>query len=252
MRLRVITATSSTAILCMLLTGRGQFTAAFMLKIRVEMNKILTYAIGSTWLWIATIALAGCSLLSPVPDKSKYFVVTPTAPGTSASQINQGITRGLVLGLGPIKLPDYLNRTEIVTRIEPNQLQLAENDHWAEPLKDNFTRVLSQNLSTLLGTQQIVNFPWYSSTHIDYQIIVTVDRFECDNQGTARLAARWSINDPVSERILNRNDADLTAPCSGDVDQGVAGLSQTLSALSGQIAMAMSQVAATRRPPDME
>lgn len=210
--------------------------------------KHLTYLLNLTGLWIVAFALAGCALLAPIPDQSRFFLLTPMAPGETGSQINQKNTSALVLGLGPIKLPDYLQRDDIATRVESNRLQFSENDHWAEPLKNNFTRVLSQNLSTLLGTQQIINFPWYSSVRIDYQIAITVDRFECDAQGNGRLAARWSINDPASGRILDRGDSDLSAPCGTSVDQGVAGLSQALGGFSRQIATAMAQVSAARRP----
>ncbi len=206
--------------------------------------KHFTHRLNFTGLWIVAAALTGCTLLSPVPDKSRFFLLTPLAPGEAGAPVSQQNTRGLTLGLGPIKLPDYLDRSEIVTRADSNRLQFSENDHWAEPLKNNFTRVLSQNLSTLLGCQQIVNFPWYSSTHIDYQIAVTVDRFECDGQGNARLAARWSINDPTSGRMLDRGESDLSAPGGAGTDQRVAALSQTLGSFSRQIATAVAQVSA--------
>jgi uncharacterized protein len=203
-------------------------------------------------LCISAIALAGCTFLSPVKDTSKFYVLTPAAAEGGGSQASQASTAGLVLGLGPIRFPDYLDRSEIVTRIEPNQLQMSENDRWAESLKDNFNRVLSQDLSNLLGTQQIINFPWYSTTHVDYQIAIIVDRFECDNQGSARLAARWSIADPVSGRILNRHDADLNVPYGGSIDQCAASLSQSLGSFSQQIATAVTQLSATRRSESTE
>ncbi len=208
--------------------------------------KHLTYAPNLTVLWILAAALAGCTLLSPVPDKSRFFLLTPTAPGEAGAPVSQQNTRGLVLGLGPIKLPDYLDRSEIVTRVDSNRLQFSENDHWAEPLKNNFSRVLSQNLSSLLGNQQIVNFPWYTSTHIDYQIAVTVDRFECDGQGNAHLAARWSINGPAGGRILDRGESDLSEPAGAGTDQQVAALSRTLGNFSRQVATAVAQVSAQR------
>jgi uncharacterized lipoprotein YmbA len=210
--------------------------------------KHLTYLLNLTGLWTVAFALTGCTLLAPIPDQSRFFLLTPISPGGPGAQVNQGNTSALVLGLGPIKLPDYLQRDEIATRVEPNRLQFSENDHWAEPLKNNFIRVLSQNLSTLLGTQQIINFPWYSSIRIDYQIAITVDRFDCEAQGSGRLAALWSINDPTSGRILDRGNADLSAQCGTSVDQGVAGLSQALGDFSRQIATAVSQVSAAHRP----
>ncbi len=208
--------------------------------------KHLTYLLNSAGLWIFAMGLVGCTLLSPIPDKSRFFLLTPMAPAEAGAPASQAGTR--VLGLGPIKFPDYLDRTDIVTRIDSNRLQISQNDHWAEPLKNNFTRVFSQNLSSLLGTQQIINFPWYSSTHIDYQIAVSVDRFECDGQGNARLAARWSINDPASGRILDRGEADLSASGGAGTDQQVAALSQTLSAFSRQIATAVAQVSVQKGP----
>ncbi len=193
------------------------------------------------------ISVAACSFLRPIPEKSRFFLLTPMAPGDAGAQINQQATRGLVLGLGPIKFPDYLERSEIVTRVEANRVQFSDNDHWAEPLKKNFTRVLAQNLSTVLGTQQIINFPWYSSTKVDYQVAILLDRFECDAQGNAQLAARWGINEPISGRILDRGNSDLHAPCGATVDQAVGALSQTLADFSRQIGAAVAQVSAPRR-----
>lgn len=209
--------------------------------------KHLTYLLNFTGLLTLILTLTGCTLLAPVPDQSRFFLLTPIAPGDAGTPVDQDNTSALVLGLGPIKLPDYLERDDIATRVESNRVDFSENDHWAEPLKNNFTSVLSQNLSTLLGTQQIINFPWYSSARIDYQIAITVEQFECDAQGNGRLAALWSIDDPVSGRILRHGESDLSAPCGSSVDQGVAGLSQALGNFSRQIATTVAQVNAARR-----
>ncbi len=196
------------------------------------------------WMIAVLVSLAACTILTPIPDHSRYFLLTPIA--TAQNAIDQNDTSGLVLGLGPIKFPQYLERSEIATRIAPNQVRFLNDDHWAEPLKDNFTHVLSQNLTTLLGTQQIIQFPWYSSTHVDYQIAITVDRFECGTDGESGLAARWSIDNPVDGHILQGRHSDLKASCGADTDQGVAALSQALGDLSRQIAEAIAQLAARR------
>ena len=139
--------------------------------------KHLRHLVNLTALWLALSALSACSsVLSPVPDKSRFFLLTPIAQ-SDAGSAGQGNTSGLTLGLGPVKFPAYLDRSEVVTRVEPNRVVVSENDHWAEPLKTNFTRVLSQNLSVLLGGSQILSFPWYSSTHLDYQVVIDVQRF---------------------------------------------------------------------------
>jgi uncharacterized protein len=193
-------------------------------------------------LWIVLSVLSACStILKPIPDKSKYFLLTPIAQSDASSSASQN-NGGFTLGLGPITFPAYLDRSEVVTRVEPNQLKVSENDHWAEPLKTNFTRILSQNLSALLGGTEIVNFPWYSSSHLDYQIAIDVERFESDAQGNAVLLAQWSVEDPTTKKVLDRGDANLTAPSGGGEEPAAAALSQTLSNFSRQIATAIRQV----------
>ncbi len=180
--------------------------------------------LNSAWLWTVAALLAGCTLLAPIPDRSRFFVLTAMAPGEAGAPANQAGTRALVLGLGPIRFPDYLDRTDIVTRMGANRLLISQNDHWAEPLRNNFARVLAHNLSSLLGTQQIVS------------------------QGNAHLAARWTINDPASGRILDRGETDLSASGGASTDEQVAALSQTLTAFSRQLAAAVAQTSVQKRP----
>jgi uncharacterized protein len=194
---------------------------------------------------IMAIGISACYLLSPPVNVSRFYVLTAMTGDGTGAPLPSAQTSSLVLGLGPIRFPDYLERNAMVTRIEPNRLLLSETDFWAEPLKDNFTHVLAQNLSTLLGTQQIVNFPWYSSTRTDYQIVVNVDRFECESQAKARLAARWFIENPINAMVLDRGSSDLFGP-GGESDACAAGLSQTVADFSRQLAMAVNQVVESR------
>ncbi|HXR34830.1 MAG TPA: PqiC family protein [Candidatus Binataceae bacterium] len=198
--------------------------------------------------WILAAVLAGCStLLAPIPDKSRFFMLTPITPGESGSPAAQSAPSSLILGLGPIKFPAYLDRTEVVTQVEPNRMEVSETNHWAEPLKNNFTTVLGENLSTLLGTPQIVHFPWYSTTHMDYQLATEVQRFDSDAQGNARLIAQWTIEDPTTKKILDRGESNLTASGASDAEQSALQLSRVLADFSRQLATAIGQVNAQRR-----
>src|SRR5689334_16277143 len=86
-----------------------------------------------------TAVMAGClilvaegTILATNPEKSRFFLLTGIEPGNSVLTGRQN-TRLLVLGLGTIKFPDYLQRSEIAQRIGSNQVQFLDNDHWAEP-----------------------------------------------------------------------------------------------------------------------
>ena len=120
---------------------------------------------------------AGCFSLDPKPDPSKFFSLTSLPRAGQTAQDAAG-TNPLALGIGPIKFPGYLDRQQLVTRISQNRFAVAENDRWAEPLEENFSRVLSQNLSILLQTDRIVAHPWPRSRQPAYQVQVEVLRFE--------------------------------------------------------------------------
>lgn len=198
--------------------------------------------------WILAVVLVGCSsLLAPIPDKSRFFMLTPFTPGEARSPAAQSATSFLILGLGPVKFPAYLDRTEMVTQVESNRMEVSETNHWAEPLKNNFTTVLGQNLSTLLGAAQIVHFPWYSTAHLDYQLATEVARFDCDAQGSAHLIAQWTIENPTTKKVLDRGESNLTASGASDAEQSAAALSRVLADFSRQLAIAIGQVNAQRR-----
>jgi uncharacterized lipoprotein YmbA len=99
-------------------------------------------------------AAAGCGNSEP----SRYYILTPMASSHTA-QAAISDDPELTVGIDPIELPQYLDRAQIVTRTTRNELDFAEFDRWAEPLGDNFGRVLLEDLSTLLSAHRILVVP---------------------------------------------------------------------------------------------
>ena len=191
------------------------------------------------------ITLVGCGpILAPQPDLAKFYLLTPAAdPPSTQTAAAQSSSGGFTLGLGPVKLPPYLDRPEVVTRSAPNRLDLSKTDRWGESLQNNFTSVLTRDLSAQLGSQQIVAFPWYSTTHLDLQVQVEVYRFETDAQGNAQLSAKWTVRDGLGKNILYSAESNLTQPSKpGDTADGAAALSRTVNDMSREIANMVQQV----------
>ena len=201
---------------------------------------------------IALVAgvLGGCgSLLSPRPDATKFYLLTPTSETATASAAPApaapaGAGGSFTLGLGPVKLPPYLDRLEVVTRAAPNRVELSKADRWGESLPNNFSSVLLRDLSADVGTQRIVPFPWYSTTHVDVAVQVDVYRFETDAQGSAQLTAKWTITDGTDKNVVLYSAESSFAQSSkpGDMTDAAAALSRTVADLSRQIAGAVQQV----------
>lgn len=186
--------------------------------------------------WSITL-LAGCSFLSPRPDLTRYYVLTAVASADSTPPAHS--LSHLAIGLGPVKLPDYLSHSEVVTRVAPNRVELSATDRWAEPLDESFRRVLARNLATALGTDQVMPFPWDPSVALDYKIEVTVEHFERDASGGTQLAASWSIRDGRNGGLLESRQANFAESGTGGIEGSATALSADLSDLSRQLADAV-------------
>src|SRR6202158_1147087 len=134
---------------------------------------------------------AGCSVLSPQPDRSKFFILTPVSDSArmAAKPASTSPDSQLTIGIGPVDFPDYLRRLPVVKRVAPNRIDLSDEERWAEPLDKNFVQVLSQNLATLLDTERIEKYPWALRVKVDYQVEVDVQRFETTSEGQTQLVA---------------------------------------------------------------
>jgi uncharacterized lipoprotein YmbA len=191
---------------------------------------------------VSLVATAfGCGLLrSPSVPPTTFYILSATS---ERGQIPTG--RPLTLGLGPVKLPPYLNRPEMVRRVAPNQLSFDEFNRWSEPLKDNVVRVLAADLDALLGLDRVIFYPWYSSTPMDYSVAVTVLRFEPQPDGNAVLDARWSIGNGRGEQLASR-DVHFEHP-AGAPAQTAAALSAMLGDLATEIGTALRTLDAAHR-----
>jgi len=192
----------------------------------------------------ACAMVAGCSVLSPQPDHSKFFILTPISDsgGLTAKPASASPDSQLTLGLGPVAFPDYLRRLPVVRRVAPNQIQLSDEKRWAEPLDKNFTRVLSENLATLLDTQRIEKYPWPLRTKVDYEIEIDVQRFEATSDGQTQLIASWIIRDGSSDKILYASQTTAGAPAGPDELSASSALSGDLATLSKEIATRITEL----------
>jgi uncharacterized lipoprotein YmbA len=181
---------------------------------------------------------AGCAFLDPKPDPSRFFALA-SLPRTGQRAQDAAGTTAFTLGIGPIKFPGYLDRQQLVTRVSQNRFAVAENDRWAERLEENFSRVLSQNLSILLQTDRIVAYPWERSQQPTYQVQVEVLRFEPNAEQLVELWGRWSIIDGAKKTSSVR-ESYLTRPARDkSTEASVAAMSEVVSDLSKDIAAAL-------------
>ena len=183
---------------------------------------------------LAAIFLGGCRSQSP-----RFYTLTPIQEDQGLSK-RKSPARNAVIGIGPVKLADYLDQSMLVTRTSDNQAVKAQFDRWVGSFKDNFINVLADNIGLLLSTDRIYLYPWRLSVPIDYQVVMDVIR--CDGRlgDAAYLEVRWSIFKGPEKKLLKIHRSGIREPVTGaDYAALVAAQSRALAQLSQEIAEAI-------------
>jgi len=150
--------------------------------------------------WLAAGIILLGSLGCRGPSTPVHFYALAPMAGNPLQQTDSAIPKDLLVGVGPIELPEIYNRPQIVTTSGQNRLTLSEYHRWAGVLQEEISTVLAENLSVLLQSERVVSFPWDGISDPDIRIFVRVHRFEGTLGQKAVFAATWSMRGPRSDR----------------------------------------------------
>lgn len=176
---------------------------------------------------------AGCSVLEPRPDGSRYFMLRSMPdPASPAPPLED-----LVLGLGPVTVPAYLDQNEMLDLVGPYELKYSAQNRWVEPLGDQIYHTLANNLHAELGADAIVAHPWYASDGVDLQVDVSFDPIRLDPSGAWSGGGAWVVRNPETRVALERNSFDFVLGSDSIPPEDIArGISDELGQLATEIA----------------
>ena len=156
---------------------------------------------------ILTIITASLLLGCQQSPRKQYYLLSATTSDTQASAITHS------LGLGPIVVADYLQRSQLIVNHSENNLQITENAHWGEPLQKGITRVLAINLINQDPSRAIEIFPWRQDSTPALSIRLHIHELQVIN-GKAVINASWKLIDNAAKKIIvqqyyvNHQDCD--------------------------------------------
>ena len=185
---------------------------------------------------ICMMNISGCANTQPT-----HFYLLRAMETNESPSMDETKNSALSLGLGPISLPKYLERPQIVTRISSHEIDLAEFHKWGAPLKDNLSNVLHENLSRLLSTNRIVAYPWNRSHLPAYQLSLEVMQFDGTKNQEAILSVRWRLAGDDGKRMLQEKTSQFSEIIQGsDYEDLVEAMSRMLATFSQEIADAIN------------
>lgn len=186
------------------------------------------------WIIVASLlAVVGCG----TTKESTFYQLTETA-----NMQLSGLERGIAIGVGPVNIPPYLDRPQIVIRNVGHKLDLSEYNRWVEPLADSIPRVIIINLSNSLESTRVFKVPRRNKTiPLEFRVEIDIARFDGELGGDAVLVARWTLYGRDEDALMTKVTI-LREPSGGEgFDALIAAQNRILQNLSQEIVAAIQK-----------
>ena len=186
---------------------------------------------------LSMLLVSGCATTSLPVD---FYTLSPAAMSGQPESPTTNC-RDVVIGIGPVLWPQYLDRPQIVTRFSPNRISFDEFHRWAGSLEENFERVLIDDLSKRLHTDYVIKSPGKLPYKPRYQVQIRIDQFDGKPGDAVTLKTAWSVVDPNSGKEPALHQSLIREATAGEgYEKMVVAASAAVAELSRQIATELS------------
>lgn len=193
--------------------------------------------------------ISACVNLGPSTSPATRFYLLESKIDASMPTQAASRLKGVAVGIRPVEIPAYLDRSQLVTRLDGSELRVDEFSQWAEPLGDSISRVIEENLHALTGSRQLYSSIQWHPSKLDLLLSIDVLGFEGDATGKVTLNATWRISTPNDAEIVIEKRSNLSEPSNGaQTDKIVESMSVLLAELSREIADALAVATNRIRP----
>jgi uncharacterized lipoprotein YmbA len=187
------------------------------------------------------VITAGCAALLSVAcgtaPRERFYTLNAVASPAGGNAA--GMKARYNVAVGPVSLPEMVDRPQLVIRRGENRVDLLEQHRWAESLRTQIARVLAADLGARLGDAQVASYTDYASRNADYRVVIDIERFDGTPGDAVTVQAVWTIRRvegaaPKSGRSLAREPVR-----DGGYEELAAAYARALSVIGGEIANAI-------------
>ena len=189
-------------------------------------------------LGLALLLSTGCARS---PQRSYYSLQGPAAAQPRGPAFTPG---RMDVVLGPVTLPDSVDRPQIVTRDGENRLAIDDLHRWAQPLTGEVAAVLAASLYRDLGKTTLVGIQGKETAASDplFRVAVDIQRFEAAPGQSATVEAAWMIRLKGSVAPLRGLSQAREPATDASYDALAKAYARALGRISREIAAAMSSI----------
>ena len=182
---------------------------------------------------LIAMAATACSLVGGGTRENFYVLSGPDSPPPAASE------SALVIYVGPVAVPESVDRWPMVFHNSANQVDLTEEHRWAEPVKAAIPRVIAEHLMRLLNTPRVMASRIGTSLDVDYRVALEVQRFDSSLTDGANVEVLWTITGKRAGAVRSGRSS-VHEPATAPTPEGVtAAHSRALAHVAADIAAAI-------------
>jgi uncharacterized lipoprotein YmbA len=133
----------------------------------------------------------------------------------------------VIIGVGPVKIPGYQDRPQIVTISKERTLTFAQFDRWGESLDLGMERLIAEGLTTAFPTAILTSYPWDRSMPVKYQVVLEILQLDSELDKDLFLVAQWQVIDVPNTKTVMIKRSAFRQPI---IPQDYPGLAKALSA----------------------
>lgn len=198
------------------------------------------------YLYLAAVLLTISSLTGCASSpKETYYTLSVGAVVNGATPT--GGESAYSIAVGPITLPEVVDRPQFVLRAGPNEVIFEELHRWAGPLKSEIPRIIADNLAVDLNVKRVAAYPQSAGDNADYRVLVDIQRFDSTLGESVTIDALWTVK-RVSDGVVRTGRSMARESCGGGTYEPVAvAHSRALATISHEIAEAIRSSASTHR-----
>ena len=197
---------------------------------------------------LASLCLA-VSLSACVGGRSPNARFFQLQPSPALTPVGEALPSDVFVVVKNVTLETYLRQPQLASRVANHEIVYGEFTRWAEPLDRNISRVVTENLRTLLQSGHVAIVSQTFKGEKIVTLMLEVTRFEPNEDGTVHLKAGWLVTREGAGQVARVGGADLATRTGSKPEEIVAAQSQLLAELAAKIAPDVLAVADTKETP---
>jgi uncharacterized lipoprotein YmbA len=171
------------------------------------------------------------------PPRERFYTLAP-APGAPAAAVAIAQPRTSI-AIGPVRVPDAVDRPQMVVREGPNRVEILEQQRWAGSLRSEIGRALVAGVGDRLPDAQVSAADSQAARGAIYRVAIDVERFDAALNDSVSIQALWTIRQADGAQLASGRYSASEPTGPGAYDAIAAAYGRTLAGMSGVIADAL-------------